>query len=210
MQIERIEALRGSLEDFFVQYRDGELETIASFCYDQACEAGWWSDPATGEKIARRWATVCALFHSEISEALEADRKNLNDDKLTHRKGVEVELADLFIRLMDTIAGFGLLYSVTQLVQETLYSTSVAISKMADMPEVLAELHLATSRVYENGRATPVRAVWPITILISMIVCTGKVYKLDLAAAVFEKLEFNRGRADHKVENRVLEGGKSY
>lgn len=33
---------------------------------------------------------------------------------------------------------------------------------------------------------------------------------LDLAGAVREKLEFNKNRADHKLENRLLENGKKY
>ena len=45
--------------------------------------------------------TMIALIHSEASEMLEAARKNLMDDHLPHRKGVEVEGADLYIRLCD-------------------------------------------------------------------------------------------------------------
>ena len=33
---------------------------------------------------------------------------------------------------------------------------------------------------------------------------------LDLGGAVQEKLEFNRHRPDHKLENRIAEGGKAY
>ena len=33
---------------------------------------------------------------------------------------------------------------------------------------------------------------------------------LDLGGAVQEKLEFNRHRPDHKLENRLKEGGKAY
>ncbi len=50
-------------------------------------------------------AQAIALMHSELSEALEADRKDLMDDKLTHRKGLEVELADAVIRIMDFTQG---------------------------------------------------------------------------------------------------------
>ena len=50
-------------------------------------------------------AQAIALMHSELSEALEADRKDLMDDKLTHRKGLEVELADAVIRIMDFSQG---------------------------------------------------------------------------------------------------------
>lgn len=48
------------------------------------------------------------LMVSELSEAMEADRKDLMDDKLTHREGFEVELADCVIRIMDAGGGFGL------------------------------------------------------------------------------------------------------
>lgn len=51
-------------------------------------------------------AQKLALITSEISEALEADRKDLMDDKLTHRKGLEVELADAMIRILDMAGGY--------------------------------------------------------------------------------------------------------
>lgn len=35
-------------------------------------------------------------------------------------------------------------------------------------------------------------------------------HNLDLAGAVVEKLAFNQSRADHKVENRVKDGGKAF
>ena len=47
-------------------------------------------------------------MHSELSEALEADRKSLKDDKLPHRDGREVEFADCIIRILDTAAALGL------------------------------------------------------------------------------------------------------
>ena len=34
--------------------------------------------------------------------------------------------------------------------------------------------------------------------------------KLDLGGAIAEKLQYNAQRADHKVENRLKEGGKAY
>lgn len=33
---------------------------------------------------------------------------------------------------------------------------------------------------------------------------------MDLGGAFVEKMEYNRTRADHKIENRKLEGGKAY
>lgn len=77
------------------------LTLAAVHCHNEAVENGWWHDPVTGEWNERNTGELIALMHSELSEALEADRKNLMDDKLGHRPGVEVELADLIIRAMD-------------------------------------------------------------------------------------------------------------
>ena len=68
----------------------------------------WWEDPKTGEPIKRNFGELIALCHSELSEALEGDRKNLMDDKLPHRYMNEVELADLLIRVFDLAAAYGM------------------------------------------------------------------------------------------------------
>lgn len=73
-----------------------------------AVESGWYQDPKTGQPIKRNFGEVVALMHSELSEALEAHRKDLLDDKLTDRSGVEVEFADCIIRILDTAAAMGL------------------------------------------------------------------------------------------------------
>lgn len=49
----------------------------------------------------RNVGEVLMLVTSELSEALEADRKSLMDDKLLNRTGFEVELADALIRILD-------------------------------------------------------------------------------------------------------------
>ena len=68
----------------------------------------WWRDIETGEPLERNVGELIALAHSELSEALEAHRKNLMDDKLPSRRGIEVELADCMIRILDTAGGLGL------------------------------------------------------------------------------------------------------
>lgn len=73
-----------------------------------AANSSWWKDPVTGQPIRRNRGEMIALIHSELSEALEADRKNLMDDKLPHRDGLEVELADAMIRIFDMAGGLGL------------------------------------------------------------------------------------------------------
>lgn len=68
----------------------------------------WWKDIHTGEPIQRNKGELMMLIVSEVAEAMEADRKGLNDDKLTHRDGLTVELADAVIRIFDFAGGYGL------------------------------------------------------------------------------------------------------
>lgn len=117
-----------------------DLKPLVEVCHGAAKAGGWWNDIHTGKPLQRNVGELLCLIHSEISEAMEAHRKNLMDDKLPHRKGIEVELADAVIRIADLCGGLG----------------------------------------------------------------------LDLSGAVSEKLAYNAKRADHKPENRKLEGGKAY
>ena len=68
----------------------------------------WWHDPATGERLNRNVGEMLMLVVSEIAEAMEGHRKGLMDDKLPHRKMIEVELADAVIRIFDICGGLGM------------------------------------------------------------------------------------------------------
>jgi len=81
-------------------------------CHNASRNAGWWVDPTNGTNLRfeinsnSRFgkaliAEKLALIHSEISEAMEGHRKDLMDEKLRHRKAIEVELADALIRIFD-------------------------------------------------------------------------------------------------------------
>lgn len=72
----------------------------------KSIESGWYGDRK--EDNAYVIPALMALIHSEISEALEGHRKDLMDDKLPHRKMVEVELADAIIRIGDLAEYMGL------------------------------------------------------------------------------------------------------
>ena len=116
-----------------------DLNDYRDEAHSAAVKGGWYSNK-DGAPKERNVGEMLCLIHSEISEAMEGHRKRLMDDKLPHRKMVEVELVDAMIRIFD-LAGY---------------------------------------------------------------LC------LDLEGAYWEKRNYNDSRADHKIENRLKEGGKAY
>ncbi len=83
------------------------VKLLQNDCHNAAVDAGWWHDD-DGNPLPPDVPKHIALMHSELSEMLEGDRKDLMDEHLPHRKSIEVEAADLLIRLMDVSKGYGL------------------------------------------------------------------------------------------------------
>lgn len=81
------------------------LNKLAAECHD--ANQHWWHHPTTGERLQRNKGELLMLIVSEISEAMEGERKGLMDDKLPHRKMAEVELADALIRIFDYAGAYG-------------------------------------------------------------------------------------------------------
>lgn len=117
-----------------------EINTLRDTCYKNSFDAGWHTNLETGKLLNRNKGEMLMLVVTEISEAMEGERKGLMDDHLPNRPMAEVEMADAVIRVMDYC-----------------------------------------------GR-----------------------WDYDIGGAIEEKLEYNKKRSDHKVENRIKDGGKKF
>jgi NTP pyrophosphatase (non-canonical NTP hydrolase) len=103
------------------------LNTMCETIHAKQKATGWW-DAADNPLVV---PTKIALIVSECAEALEGHRRDAMDDKLTHRKALDTELADVFIRLCD-LAGFLKVPLGTIVAEKEAYNASRADHK----PEV--------------------------------------------------------------------------
>lgn len=86
------------------------LGDLGDLCHGLAVRSGWWGgngrpDPRDNPLC---FSNKLMLIVSEVSEAMEGDRKSMKDDKLPHRDMREVELADALIRIFDLAGAYGL------------------------------------------------------------------------------------------------------
>jgi NTP pyrophosphatase (non-canonical NTP hydrolase) len=73
---------------------DYGLDALAAVLHETAISKGFWDGPKNHDKIGNK----LALIHSEVTEVLEAIRKNKGS------KEVVEEMADVIIRLLDLYA----------------------------------------------------------------------------------------------------------
>jgi NTP pyrophosphatase (non-canonical NTP hydrolase) len=70
------------------------LDTLAAVLHETAIQKGFWDPPVTYDKIGNK----LALVHSEVTEVLEAIRKNKGSQEIVE------EIADVLIRTLDVYA----------------------------------------------------------------------------------------------------------
>ena len=73
---------------------DYGLDALSAILHETAIEKGFWNGEINHDKIGNK----LALVHSEITEVLEAIRKDKGSSEIT------TEIADVIIRLLDVYA----------------------------------------------------------------------------------------------------------
>lgn len=111
--------------DLMVAALRSGIDAGTTLCHARSVANGWYKN----EEIAKCVPIKLLLIHSEISEATEAFRKDLQDDKLVHRLGIEVELADAIIRIFD-LAGYLQLDLSGAVLEKLLYNEKRSDHKM--------------------------------------------------------------------------------
>ena len=77
------------------------LNIMRDQCHQLAVDCGWWVEERNDGEL------IC-LMHSELSEAMEGLRKDLQDPHVPERKNIDVELADCIIRILDFCGARGI------------------------------------------------------------------------------------------------------
>jgi NTP pyrophosphatase (non-canonical NTP hydrolase) len=93
---------------FNPQQMHDSIAIATMMCHEAAKQ--WWVRP-DGTDVRDNplaFSNKLCLIHSEISEAMEGDRKGIMDTHLTNRPMREVELADALIRIFDLAGAYDL------------------------------------------------------------------------------------------------------
>lgn len=179
------------------------LNELAKVCHK--ANEKWWIDLHTKQRIVREKDELFMLMVSELSEALEGERKNLMDDKLPHRKMAEVEMVDVLIRALDYVGGFN--YTLV----DVPVWLDTEFNRITNRPKKLLQLTklvCAASDAEERGDTDAV--ILNLSKLLEGTQAYCRDYGYDLQGAFDEKMAFNAVRKDHTHEARLAAGGKAF
>ena len=170
---------------------DGHARHLRQFfleVHESNVKAGWWTDIETGEPKKRSVGEMFMLMVTELAEAYNAYVcDNAADDKLPQYAGLGVELGDTGIRLADfcgaLLTGRIVAHSDAKNPGDAMFNE---ICDIASRYELIRKTDAAKGEPEQGDYLEP----------------------QDVAEMIDAKLAFNASREDHKVENRLKEGGK--
>jgi len=176
----------------------------------------WWVDLNTLERIVRNKGEMLMLVVTELAEAAEGIRKDLYDDHLPHRKMAEVELADAEIRLLDFAGGFG--YNIDSKLINSIYefedkeaiieAYAIPTNKLESLLDIVEPIIFLNKALNDDFGYIEFGVEDLLSASIFCIRAYAYLNDYDIEGAYHEKLEYNKTRKDHSIEERRKEGGK--
>ena len=100
------------------------LDALSAILHETAIEKGFWEDEVTYNVIGNK----LSLVHSEVTEVLEAVRKNKGSENIVE------EMADVVIRLLD-------LYAAMMNTEMISHSLDVALENKVNVNKERPKLH---------------------------------------------------------------------
>lgn len=194
------------------------LDKLAVDIHRENVAAGWWTNLADGSDLleTRNRGEMLMLGVTELDEAIDALDGGLSDDKLPQYFGFDVELADCAIRILDQIGAEqrrgGKWPLVTQsegrpnLTVASVHAEMETWGKRVGVLRIVGALAKALDEGYRREKVGVAR--YYLTLALFRIIALCEAENIALFEIIEAKRAFNRQRADHKIENRMAEGGK--
>lgn len=182
-----------------------DIERMKAEIHENAVAHGWWEE-------SRSFGEICALIHSELSEALEEYRDGKPDVYIVGEhgitpitpetwdgekpEGIAVELADAVIRILDYMGKEGLEYCWEA---DDLYRDNVRGFDDKDFGDFVALCHSDISDAYIRGFDNDdykdiLSEAAALSVCIRRIEVWCEAKGLDLAQIIAIKHQYNKGR----------------
>jgi hypothetical protein len=171
-----------------------------------ALAKGWWEKLPSGELKQRDPAEITCLYHSEVSEALEAYRDpNHKLDEIWFKEGKPegffIEMADLLIRIADTLEArrFNMPDSLGSFPVSDFYCATEPNNN--SIPVHLNELHKCITHAGEaweeehvgRERERLIR-IFGVVGFLTSLVYEGRYKNTFLDSCISSKMAYNAGR----------------
>lgn len=167
----------------------------------------WWYEEGSTVKLDRVFGELMQLTLSEVAEAMEAYRKDLTDDHLPQYPMLWVELADGVIRILDSAGAYewNIEYGKVDLLISPAHPNVAA--RLLNLSDLI--IRIAHQCIEKDARAWLVgNLVWHF-IDQSFDIATANGCP-DFWQVVYDKLVYNRTRADHSYAARAQAHGKKF